>query len=65
MIEDTLNYLRELNMAAITVRIVLAILIGGAALVMMTNQYVYIVFHASDSVRLGAQVISGNVEDSD
>ncbi len=31
----------------------------GAALVMMTNQYVYIQFHASDPVRLGAQVISG------
>lgn len=31
----------------------------GAALVMMTNQYVYIEFNASDPVRLGAQVISG------
>lgn len=31
----------------------------GAALVMMTNQYVYDVFNASDPVRLGAQVISG------
>ncbi len=31
----------------------------GAAMVMMTNQYVYIQFHASDPVRLGAQVISG------
>jgi len=31
----------------------------GAALVMMTNQYVYVTFNASDPVRLGAQVISG------
>ena len=31
----------------------------GAALVMMTNQFVYNEFGASDPVRLGAQVISG------
>lgn len=31
----------------------------GAALVMMTNQFVYLEFDASDPVRLGAQVISG------
>ena len=31
----------------------------GAALVMMTNQFVYDEFNASDPVRLGAQVISG------
>ncbi len=31
----------------------------GAAMVMMTNQYVYMQFQASDPVRLGAQVISG------
>ena len=31
----------------------------GAALVMMTNQFVYVEFNASDPVRLGAQVISG------
>ncbi len=31
----------------------------GATLVMMTNQYVYQQFNASDPVRLGAQVISG------
>ena len=31
----------------------------GASLVMMTNQYVFQVFEASDPVRLGAQVISG------
>ena len=31
----------------------------GAALVMMTNQFVYEEFNASDPVRLGAQVISG------
>ena len=31
----------------------------GAALVMMTNQFVYIEFNASDPARLGAQVISG------
>ena len=31
----------------------------GATLVMMTNQYVYITYHVSDPVRLGAQVISG------
>ena len=31
----------------------------GATIVMMTNQYVYVQFNASDPVRLGAQVISG------
>ncbi|MDD6435178.1 MAG: MgtC/SapB family protein [Clostridiales bacterium] len=31
----------------------------GAALVMMTNQYVFQTFNASDPVRMGAQVISG------
>lgn len=31
----------------------------GAAMVMMTNQYVYQVFNASDPVRMGAQVVSG------
>lgn len=31
----------------------------GAAMVMMTNQYVFQVFHVSDPVRMGAQVISG------
>ncbi len=31
----------------------------GAALVMMTNQYVYVNYNVSDPVRLGAQVISG------
>lgn len=31
----------------------------GATLVMMTNQYVYITYNASDPVRLGAQVING------
>ncbi len=31
----------------------------GAALVMMTNQYVYVQFGQSDPTRLGAQVISG------
>ncbi len=31
----------------------------GSALAMMTNQYVFQMFHTSDLVRLGAQVISG------
>ena len=31
----------------------------GSALVMMTNQYVYLAFQAGDPMRLGAQVISG------
>lgn len=31
----------------------------GAALVMMTNQYVYVTYGIGDPVRLGAQVISG------
>ena len=31
----------------------------GSALVMMTNQYVYLVYGTGDPVRLGAQVISG------
>lgn len=80
---EVLEYLKELNMASIGFRIMLAIIIGGivglergrknrpagfrtyilvclgAALVMMTNQYVYIRYNVSDPVRLGAQVISG------
>ena len=31
----------------------------GACLVMMTNQYIYIVFQGGDPSRLGAQVVSG------
>ena len=78
-----LEYLRDLNMLSIIVRIILAILIGGilgmergrknrpagfrtyilvclgAALVMMTNQYVCNIFNTGDPVRMGAQVISG------
>lgn len=78
-----MEYLRELNLLSIIVRIVLAILIGGAlgfereqknrpagfrtyilvclgaALVMMTNQYVYHTYKMGDPVRMGAQVISG------
>jgi len=78
-----MEYLRELNLISIIVRIVLAILIGGvlglererknrpagfrtyilvclgAALVMMTNQYVYYNYATGDPVRMGAQVISG------
>jgi len=78
-----MEYLRELNLLSIIVRIVLAILIGGvlglererknrpagfrtyilvclgAALVMMTNQYVYYNYATGDPVRMGAQVISG------
>lgn len=81
--EAILEYLRDLNVASISLRIVLSILIGGilgiergrknrpaglrtyilvclgSALVMMTNQYVYITFDTGDPVRLGAQVISG------
>jgi len=80
---EFIAYLRELNLASIVFRIILAILLGGivgfergrkhrpaglrtyilvclgAALVMMTNQYVYVTYHVSDPVRLGAQVISG------
>lgn len=80
---DLVDYLRELNMATILLRIFLAIIVGGvigmergrkhrpaglrtyilvclgACLVMMTNQFVYDEFNASDPVRLGAQVISG------
>ena len=80
---ELIDYLRELNMASIVFRIILAIIVGGvigmergrkhrpaglrtyilvclgAALVMMTNQFVYVEFNASDPVRLGAQVISG------
>ncbi len=78
-----MEYLRELNLVSIIIRIVLAIVIGGilgiererknqaagfrtyilvclgAALVMMTNQYVYQVYQLGDPVRMGAQVISG------
>lgn len=31
----------------------------GACIVMMTNQYVYQVYHTGDLVRMGAQVVSG------
>lgn len=36
-----------------------ALVCMGAALVMLTNQYIFSVFGASDPTRLGAQVISG------
>ena len=78
-----MEYIRQLNLLSIIVRVVLAILIGGvlgiererknrpagfrtyilvclgAALVMMTNQYVYLTYEIGDPVRMGAQVISG------
>ena len=78
-----LEYLRELNMASICLRILLSLIIGGilglergknnrpagfrtyvlvclgSSLVMMTNQYVFQIFAASDPTRMGAQVISG------
>lgn len=31
----------------------------GACLIMLTNQYIYQVFHTGDPVRMGAQVVSG------
>ena len=82
MIEG-LDYLRELNIASICLRILLSLIIGGilglergknnrpagfrtyilvclgSSIVMMTNQYVYQIFGASDPTRMGAQVISG------
>ena len=81
--EAVMEYLRDLNVVSISLRILLSILIGGilgvergrknrpaglrtyilvclgSALVMMTNQYVYVTFETGDPVRLGAQVISG------
>lgn len=78
-----MDYLREINMVSICLRIVLSLIIGGilglergrknrpagfrtyilvclgSTLVMMTNQYVYQVFGASDPTRMAAQVISG------
>lgn len=75
--------LRELNMMAIGIRVMLSLIIGGiigmererkkqaagfrtymlvclgAALVMMTNQYICARFGSGDPSRLGAQVISG------
>ncbi len=78
-----MEYLRELNMLSICLRIILSLAIGGilglergrknrpagfrtyvlvclgAALVMMTNQYIFQTFGASDPARMGAQVISG------
>ena len=77
-----LNYLRDINLLSILLRLFLAMFVGavlgiergrkhrpaglrtymlvsmGAALVMMTNQYVYSLY-GGDPVRLGAQVISG------
>lgn len=80
---EYIEYLREVNIASIFVRIALSLVIGGilgiervrknrptgfrtymlvclgSTLVMMTNQYVYQKFGASDLTRMGAQVISG------
>ncbi len=77
------EWLRELNIVTIAIRIVMALLIGGfigeererknqpagfrtymlvclgAALVMMTNQYIIESFGGGDPSRLGAQVVSG------
>ncbi len=84
-IKDMDIILHEVNVISITIRILMAMFMGGilgfererknrpagfrtymlvcigAALVMITNQYVYENFDASssDPVRLGAQVISG------
>ena len=81
--EQTTEYLRELNLISITIRISLSMVCGGvigierrkahqaagmrtymlvcmgAALVMMTGQYMYFQFGTGDPSRLGAQVISG------
>ena len=75
--EAVMEYLRDLNVVSISLRILLSILIGGilgvergrknrpaglrtyilvclgSALVMMTNQYVYVTFETGDPVRLG------------
>ena len=75
--------LLELNMVSITVRLALAMILGGiiglerglkkrpagmrtymlvcigATLVMITNQYLSVLFPGSDPARLGAQVVSG------
>lgn len=80
---EYMEYLREINLVSICVRIALSLVIGGilgmervrknrptgfrtymlvclgSTLVMMTNQYVYQRFGASDLTRMGAQVISG------
>ena len=80
---STMEYLRDLNLISMLLRVFLSVLIGGilgmergtknrpaglrtyilvclgSALVMMTNQYVYITYQTGDPVRLGAQVISG------
>ena len=78
-----LNYLREINIFSIVLRLCLAMLIGGilgmergrkhrpaglrtymlvcigSTLVMMTNQFVTLVYGGADPVRMGAQVVSG------
>jgi putative Mg2+ transporter-C (MgtC) family protein len=78
-----IEYIRELNLASMAGRVLLALVIGGilglereskrqpagfrtymlvclgAALVMMTNQYICGLFGSGDPSRLGAQVISG------
>ena len=80
---DIMSMLHSVNLFSVIIRIILAILIGGAlglergqkkhpagfrtyilvclgsALVMMTNQYIFQVYHTGDIGRLGAQVISG------
>ena len=49
---------RERKNRAAGLRTYILVCIGACA-VMITNQYVYQVFHTSDPVRMGAQVVSG------
>lgn len=83
ILAEVVEYLEELNMASISVRIVMSMICGGvigiergkahqpagmrtymlvcmgAAMVMLTGQYMYDHFQTGDPARLGAQVVSG------
>lgn len=80
---DTLSLLHEVNLISITVRILMAMLLGGAlgaerglrhrpagfmtyllvcmgsAIIMLTNQYLCMIYPGVDPNRLAAQVVSG------
>ena len=82
-VTTALEYLEGINLASITLRIVMSMVCGGvigiergkahqpagmrtymlvcmgAAMVMLTGQYMYYHFQTGDPARLGAQVVSG------
>ena len=53
-----LGWERELKNRAAGLRTYMLVCVG-ACMIMLTNQYIYQVFHTGDPVRMGAQVVSG------